>query len=171
MNISRILVGITVAGAAAAVFSNTGPTEDKTDRDQSGEIVEAGGVGAFALRLGDCIQNPDAEGVVSIVVSVEGVPCATPHDAQVYAEFDVTGILEYDEAAVELLAQQECIDRWTEAIGTVFWEDLLLDSFSLFPSPASWAVGDRGVVCLLVSIDGSPLSGSRLRDNPSGDTP
>lgn len=165
MNIPRILVGLSAVGAAA-VYSNTGPFDDKTERDQSGEVVEAGGVGTFALRLGDCIQIPEGTGlVVSVVVSVEAVPCGTPHDAQVYAEYNITSVVEYDRGDVELLAQQGCIQRWTEAIGTEFWEDPLLDSFSYFPSPTSWAVGDREVKCLLVSIDLSPLSGSRLLDN------
>ncbi|MDA3040977.1 MAG: hypothetical protein O3C27_15900 [Actinomycetota bacterium] len=71
--------------AGIAVFGGANAFDANTTRDESGEIVEAGGLGVFAMEVGDCFQVP----IEDLVQSVEAVPCTEPHDAQVYAKFDM----------------------------------------------------------------------------------
>jgi hypothetical protein len=156
VRIGRTVGGLVLGGAA--VFAGTQATEDHTTRDEAGDITEAGGLGAYALQVGDCIQLPDAD----TVISVEGVPCAEPHDAQVFAEFvlpdgDFPGL-----DAVELAAGEGCYQRWPAAVGTAYESDPASDFTVLTPTAESWAEGDREVTCLLVPLDVARMVGSRL---------
>jgi hypothetical protein len=158
MGLLRVIFG-GVAVAGVAVFGGVQAYDDETTRDEDGHITTSGGLGAFVVRVGDCVQVPDEERVVSL----EGVPCDAPHDGEAYAKFDLPGARDYDEGAVEARSFEGCLDRWGAAIGSVYEQDLSLDLSTLSPSPESWAVGDRSVVCLVVPMDGSPLRGSRTR--------
>ena len=156
MGLKRIAAGLVAGGVA--VFAGTASTEDKTERGDNGEIVESGGLGVFKVRIGDCVQLPDED--AALFESLEGVPCAQPHDAQAYAEFDLAGS-SYSEAAVEQAAEAGCLDRFGAAIGRSYDDAQELDFFTLYPSPESWeAMEDRAVSCLVISVDGSPRSGS-----------
>src|SRR3954453_2341694 len=148
MNLGRILVGGALAGSVA-VFGATHSFDDETARDESGQITTAGGLGAFVVRVGDCVQLPDH----SLVVSVEGVPCDTPHDAEAYARFNVSELTTYTPESVKSQGLNGCLERWTDAIGTVFETDTDLDVNMFGPTEASWKVGDREVVCFVVSLD------------------
>ena len=79
---------IGAAVIAVAAFGGAGAFDDNTVRDDSGAIVEGGGLGAFAIQIGDCFNIPED---TDIVVSLEAVPCALPHDAEAFASFDLTG--------------------------------------------------------------------------------
>lgn len=158
MGLKRAIAGLVVGGVA--VFAGTASTEDKTERGDNGEIVDSGGLGVFKVRVGDCVQLP-AEGA-ELFESLEGVPCAQPHDAQAYAEFDLA-LTSYDEAAVEAQADEGCLARFAAAIGQGYEEAEELDFFTLYPSPESWdEMDDREVSCLVLSVDGSPRTGSDL---------
>lgn len=156
MRIVRTVGGLVLGGAA--VFAGTQATDDDTTRDESGSITEAGGLGAYALQVGDCIQLPDA----SEVVSVEGVPCASAHDAQVFAEFRLLDGEFPGVTAVEEAAGEGCYQRWAGAVGTDYESDTVSDFTFFTPTAQSWAEGDREVACLLVPLDGPQMVGDRL---------
>jgi hypothetical protein len=158
MGLARNIIGAAVGGAA--IFAGTGALSDDTTRNETGEITASGGVGAYKVRIGDCVQMPDD---ATQVVSVEGVPCATPHDAQAFAEFtlpDLPAFPSDDEMAN--LAGEGCLGYWAGAIGTTFESDRTLDMTFWHPSPLSWAQDDRVVTCFVISADGSPLTGTKL---------
>ncbi|HLF40659.1 MAG TPA: septum formation family protein [Acidimicrobiia bacterium] len=158
MGLGRKIVGGLAAGGIA-IFAGTSATEDKTTRDQAGAITEAGGLGAFAVRIGDCLQLPDG----TQVVSVEGVPCAEPHDGQVYAEFAVSPAPSFPgDAAMQSQSEQGCIDRWPAAFGVTYENDAAHELYYMSPSAESWATDDREVTCVVTTADGSPLVGSKL---------
>ena len=157
VGLGRIIGGAAVVGGVA-IFGGTAAMDDNTTRDESGEIIESGGVGAFAVRVGDCVQLPTAQ----LVQSMEGVPCGSAHDAEAFATFDVTGE-DYVEERVGAEAERGCLARWTPALGTSYEDDQELDLQTLTPTAESWAEGDREIMCFVVAIDGSPLYGSRLR--------
>lgn len=166
---SLVVSGMVTVGAAGAgaVVANTGAFDDETDRDRAGTIVESGGLGAFAVKVGDCVQLPDAppteRAAAGLIESVEGVPCEQPHDAQAYATFDLVGITTYDEAVIDDRAQRMCLERWSGAIGTDYLRDRGRDVVYFMPSEQSWTViDDRAVMCFVVRIGGAPLVGSQL---------
>lgn len=164
MGMTRRIIG-GAAGAVVggvAIFGSTGGFEDKTTRNDSGEIVESGGVGAFVLREGDCIQSPDDD--AEVVQSVEGVPCSEPHDGQVYAKFNLPDSSSFPADEVESMSAQGCVDRWEDALGSSYEDQSELDITFLSPTKDSWAADDREVACIVVPTNGSPLVGSKLTD-------
>ncbi len=126
------------------------------ERDESGEIVEEGEVSAFSLKVGDCLNPP--EGDDGQVNDVTGVPCEEPHDAQVFALFDV----EFDEFPSEDLmaveAENGCLIRFEDFMG-ISYEESLYYFYTLTPSPESWEHDDREVACLLVEGEGEKITG------------
>jgi hypothetical protein len=158
MGLGRNIIGAAVGGAA--IFAGTGALSDDTTRNETGEITASGGVGAYKVRVGDCIQMPDDAGEV---VSVEGVPCSSPHGAQAFAEFtlpDLPALPSNDE--MMSLAGRGCLGYWAGAIGTTYESDRSLDMTFWSPTQASWDQADRVVTCFVVSADGSPLTGTKL---------
>jgi hypothetical protein len=156
MRLIRTILGVTAVGSVA-VFGGVQAFDDETTRDDDGTITEAGGLGAFVIRVGDCVQMPDE----LEVASVEGVPCGEPHDAEAYATFELR-LPEFEAETVELAAGKGCLSRWEQAIGTSYADSMALDFVAMMPTEASWALSDREVTCFVVSVDRSPLTGSEL---------
>lgn len=143
MVVRRLVGGAAVAGIA--VFGGIGAIGDDTTRNDQGEVVEAGGVGAFSIQYGDCIQFPDAVEIVS----VEAVPCATPHNAQAFDAFDVTSHDSYPgEPVLQELAYVGCVERFESFVGVAFEESELFPS-SFYPTAGSWSEGDREIQCFV----------------------
>jgi hypothetical protein len=156
VRIGRIIGGLAAGGVA--VFGATGAFEDKTTRNDAGEITEAGGVGAFVIKVGDCVNMPTED----IVTSLEGLPCADPHDAQVFDEFQMVGETYPVADALETEARDGCLWRWSAAIGANFDDMPDYDLTYFTPSPESWDTGDREVSCIIVRTDGAKMTASML---------
>ena len=152
----RLIAGAVVAGVA--VFAGVGAFGDETTRNDAGDIVEGGGLGAFVIQNGDCINLPSE----SLVQSVEGVPCHAAHDAEVYSLFDMAspesaypGVNAVDKAAVD-----GCLARFHAFVG-VAYEYSELDVYYLHPTEESWdELDDREIVCMVTAMDGSSLTGT-----------
>lgn len=154
MGVGRLAAG--AVGVGIAVFAGAGAIDDDTTRDDSGAIVESGGLGAFVMQVGDCFNEPEEE----LVVSVEGVPCSQAHDGEVFYEFDLTGWTEFP--GYDVFAQDAwdgCFNRFEGYVGNDY-QSSSLDVANLTPSQESWAEGDRTVTCFLVSYYGEDLVGS-----------
>lgn len=149
----RIIGGAVAAGIA--VFGGANAFDDNTTRDETGEITEAGGLGAFAMEIGDCFQMPTED----LVESVEAVPCTDPHDAQVYAKFDMPDGVYPGDAVVTEAGDTGCLDRFAAFVGKPFDESSLYLSY-LFPTMETWdepSLKDREIVCVIVPAPGEPL--------------
>jgi len=148
---------IGAAVIAVAAFGGAGAFDDNTVRDDSGAIVEGGGLGAFAIQTGDCFNIPAD---TDIVMSLEAVPCALPHDAEAFASFDLTGTAWRGDDAVGEEAWLGCYQPFGTYVGTP-WDDSTLDYWTLQPTMESWdELDDREVTCALTTMDGSKLTGS-----------
>jgi hypothetical protein len=145
-------IGVVVAAGAFAANHFM-----RADRDASGAIVDAGSVDAFQMRVGDCFDDgstfTDEE-----VSSVAGVPCAQPHDNEVYAVFDVrTSTFPGDRMAE--VAHQGCLERFEPFVGKDY-ESSSLDIATLHPTSQSWSQNDREVICVVYDVDTKKLTGS-----------
>ena len=141
---------------AVAAFGGAGAFDDNTVRDDSGNIVEGGGLGAFALQIGDCFNIPEQE----LIQSLEAVPCSEPHDAEAYAAFDQPGTTYPGADAVTEASAWGCYDRFESFVG-IPWDESELDFWFLEPTRESWEEGDdREVSCAITSFDGSKLVGT-----------
>ena len=141
-------------GCRVAVFGGVSAFGDDTTRNAQNEIVEAGGLGAFAIEVGDCLNLPSE---MSEVQSVEGVPCNQPHRAQAFALFDLVGFGDEfpGSAAFENQAAEGCYDRFEGFVG-IPYENSELYFTSLEPTPQGWVeLDDREIVCLLVPESGT----------------
>ena len=98
----------------------------------------------------------------SLIQSVEGVPCGEPHDAQVYAEFDLADGAVPGDATVDEQGSRGCYDRWQAAVGTVYEQDTVLDFTFFTPQRDGWDAGDHEIQCMIVRMDGSRMVGNQL---------
>ena len=154
----RIIFFVLFIGYLAYDYAND------ADRDESGSIVRAGEIDAFAMRVGDCFNDPqemiDAGSTEVVVQDVGGLPCSEPHDNEVYAVFDVRFEAFPGDASMSNEATNACLKYFEGFIGTSY-EESVLDIFSLYPTDASWSqMNDREVVCAVYHINGKKLTGS-----------
>ena len=138
----------------------TGLAACGAERDEGGQIQTAGTVNAFAMQVGDCVDDwalSDTE-----ISDVPGVPCTDPHDNEVYALFDLADGTWPGDEQVELDAQQGCYDRFQGAIGATY-EDSILEYLPIYPSEDSWQrIDDREVICVAVHMEYEKLTGTVL---------
>jgi hypothetical protein len=133
----------------------------------TGQITGQGSVDIFSLRVGDCFQNPSASDTLLGVTYVTAVPCTTPHNAQVFAEFHTTGGADYPGNAS--LAKQSDVGCRAR-IGGNLEQPKVTDTMGLhylFPLAQAWADGHRTITCLI--IDSTPdLTSSLLKPHFTG---
>ncbi len=125
---------------------------DETKRDESGEIVGAGSLGTSRLGYGDCFDEPGT----GMVRSVDGLPCSTPHDAQVVGRFEADGNGPWP--GVDALldgASPHCAEAAAAAMSALV--DVVdapeLDLSAYVPDASAWADGDRVVICWVESAN------------------
>lgn len=115
------------------------------------------------LAARDASQHPSAneltvDSCLTGVVSGQAAdtytvtPCEQPHNGQVYAVFDLPDSSTYPEGAMSLLGDM-CGTR-LQSYSSAAAADDTIDVSYLFPSPQSWAQGDRRVICIAVSTTG-----------------
>jgi hypothetical protein len=103
-----------------------------------------GEVDAFAIKVGDCLN--DAQ-INEEITSVPFVECSEPHDSEVFARTDATGDVFPGNDALETELATFCRgDVFTQFIG-VPYADSMYDTSGYFPSDSSWESGDRELLC------------------------
>lgn len=157
MNRTAARAGTTLVVGLFVVACGDPLTEDGAERDESGEVVEEGDVGALALQVGDCIDSSETGEVDAVPV----VPCTQPHEGEVFALFDLLpGDFPGDSEVTDLAAAGCTGERFSDYVGTDYEVSRFEVSF-LQPTEQTWdAVDDREIVCLAVSATGDPLLGS-----------
>jgi len=153
------LVGGAVAGLGLVGLGYTGLAgQDATTRDDNGAIVESGEVGAFRIQLGDCLNGT----TTGLIESMEGVPCSSPHDVEVYHAFNMaegSGVYPGDEATGEAAADG-CYDAFAGFVGRDY-ETSKFGFTTLSPSAESWdQIDDREVLCLVANYDETKKTGT-----------
>lgn len=153
------IIGSTVAGLGLVGVGLAGIAgQDDTTRDEAGAIVEAGDLGAFRIRIGDCIGG----GIDDLVETVDGVPCDQPHEYEIYYAFNLPeGDGDFPgETEVEDQSNEGCFGAFESFVGLPY-EDSIYGFNVLTPTEGSWdEVDDREVLCLIGNYDGSMKSGS-----------
>lgn len=143
------LVGLGYTGLAG---------QDATTRDDNGAIVESGEVGAFRIQLGDCLNGA----TTGLIESMDGVPCSTPHDVEVYYAFNLPeGDGQYPgDTAVGDAAGERCYAAFPGFVGRDY-ESSIYGFTTLSPSSESWdQIDDREVLCLIANYDGTKKTGT-----------
>ncbi len=145
-----------VGGVFALTACQEVNTADETVRDDAGNIVEEGDVGVFAMQVGDCYAD-DATGLIE---SLPAVPCAEPHDLEVFALFELPAGPYPGGDAVDAAANDGCLERFPGYVGTEYADSVYYFSF-LSPTEDGWnAIDDREIVCVLTTDASGPDTGT-----------
>ncbi len=117
------------------------------------------GVDYATLTIGDCIETPSGDSVRR----VDTVSCDEPHDAEVFAV--ATHPAQSDEAfpgvpALLEFAADACLGQaFVDYVGVPRIRSQLTD-YEFVPGQDAWSQGRRGIVCVVDTSDGLPLTGS-----------
>ncbi|HEU4424240.1 MAG TPA: DUF4190 domain-containing protein [Pilimelia sp.] len=141
---------IVVVGVVAIVTS--------ASRDWSGQINSGGSVAVDELAVGDCVNGLTESGEIT---DLPAVPCAEPHEGEVFAIFDLSGSKWPGDQAVADEAERSCGERFDSYVADPDRGDSL-QLYFLRPTARSWRLGDHGVTCIALDPEGK-LTGS-LRD-------
>jgi Septum formation len=121
-------------------------------------------VSVESLEPGDCVTpSADQDALREVPVA----DCAEAHGVETFAVLDideasfpdVPGGAYPGGAELRAFAYDACQAPFEAYVGVPFW-DSVYDITTITPSPSSWATGDREIVCLIVDLDGNPLTGS-----------
>ena len=140
-----ILVVIALAVAAGVLVVTTHDFRPKT-------IVTYRPAAVYSLRTGECL-NSSPNGLSATILS-----CATPHQAEVFATFSLTGSSWPGGAAVQQQASNGCADRIAGYLNPQLLRAGLTQEY-VYPNQEAWRAGVRTVVCEVSSATG-PLTGS-----------
>lgn len=157
---SKLLLIVVSAGALSlSACSSNAPS---AERDDSGEIVADGEVDAFSLHVGDCYNDDQSLAEDADVSSVGAVPCNSPHDNEIFAlvtAHSATGAYPGDDA-IFVDNVDACEQHFARYVGIEYSASVLGMGPLLVPSPETWLVGDREVVCAAFNGDRTKLTES-----------
>ena len=164
-----VTIGAAALGAATLLGACDGDDDGSagTEATATPSTVQEGPVAATAVAVGDCLN-----GIVigaaerATISSADVVSCDRAHGLEVYEtfalqpeDFDLTDPSEYPgPARVVRTADERCAERIEELVE----DPASFGLIALWPSPESWAAGDRAVACAVFSPDGSTFQSRQL---------
>lgn len=110
----------------------------------------------FDIAVGDC----EAEAAEGAEVSVtKTIDCAEPHDTEIYASIMLDdGDFPGDDVITAEMTEG-CVTEFESFIG--FSYDASIYDYSAYtPSSETWAAGDREILCVVYTLDGTQVSGT-----------
>lgn len=106
----------------------------------------------FRLHAGECVNSGGDR-----ISSPSVVPCAQPHDAEIYARFRLTGH-RWPGPAIGAQARRGCTARLGGYLNPQLATSVLAESY-VFPDQGAWNAGERTVICEIRGTAGK-LTGS-----------
>lgn len=110
------------------------------------------------LAVGDCFNETDETLAGEDIANVPLVDCGATHKFEVYAVIRIPGDT-YSTSSVVDFSDAACFDAFPGYVGRDYASSSL-GVASLYPTPDSWAQGNRTLVCMLEDYDGGTLVGS-----------
>jgi hypothetical protein len=156
-----VLHGNSPAKPPAAGGPSSAPTAGPSASASHGTLS----TNVFALRPGQCFQNPPASQTVLGVTYVTVVPCSTPHNAQAFVQFNATGTGYPGVDALKRQADTGCHARIQRNVQTSKIKNSMTLHY-LYPLQASWTSGHKTITCLIVAAKPN-LTASLLRAHPA----
>jgi hypothetical protein len=121
---------------------------------------------AADLQVGDCFDVPPAS--VQEIEDVQHHPCTEPHTGEVFLVYDMPGGDEFPtEEEFFATFSERCVPAFAEYTGSDFETATSLDMTGITPTREGWRSGDRRITCVLVRIDGSPMTRSMKGTSPT----
>ena len=138
---------------------SSSPTARPTTSARPGSLS----TNVFALRPGQCFQNPPASQTVLGVTYVTVVPCSKPHNAQVFVQFAATGTSYPGVDSLKRQADKGCHARVTKNVQPSKIKNSMTLHY-LYPLQSSWS-GHKTITCLIVAPKPN-LKTSLMRTHP-----
>ncbi|MBH5334419.1 septum formation family protein [Streptomyces pactum] len=137
-------------GPAAGGTRARGPGRAAAGEDRP--RPDARQVSLFDIEVGDCFDTSAGLPVSEEAVSEQTVgllPCDTPHDAEAFGKFPVTGHVDYPgEETITRLAEEGCGKRDEEyPVDTDALPEEDVAIYFYFPEKSGWLLGDRDILC------------------------
>jgi hypothetical protein len=133
-------------GASAGGGDNVEQSEPEPEPDRESS---EGTIKAADLKVGDCIS--DANSRTGDVTTFDAVDCDEPHDGEVYTLIRLEGDDDAkppSEAFINGKGQRGCRARLRRQATAKAFRDPQLGFKFVYPTPASWAEGDRDITCV-----------------------
>ena len=101
----------------------------------------------FDITVGDCLpaEETGVEGEISTVLTV---PCSEPHSGEAYASGNMPDGSYPGDTEVQNFAEDFCSTEFDSFVGIPLEQSTLSYSY-YFPTPESWAAGDREILCVV----------------------
>ena len=141
-----ICAGALVFIIATDAGKDTPAAVDPVTTTQSEEEPDDGGtIDVDDLAVGDCVNGLNDSG--STLRTLPSVQCSEPHEGEVVSIFNLTGSSYPGDDVVEKKAEDQCFDE-LDSYSPSTQEDQTIGIFYLHPTRATWATGDREVICM-----------------------
>ncbi|HEV2775108.1 MAG TPA: septum formation family protein [Solirubrobacteraceae bacterium] len=143
-----LLLGAFGGGADEGGSASGGDRVEQSEPEPDRESSE-GTIDADDLKVGDCIS--DANSRTGDVTTFDAVKCDEPHDGEVYTLIRLPGgknAKPPSEAFINGKGQRGCRARLRRQATAKAFRDSQLGFKFVYPTPASWADGDRDITCV-----------------------
>lgn len=114
------------------------------------------------LEVGTCLMDISTP-LGQDLTEIPTIDCAVPHESEVFAEVTLEGTGFPGVDRVSEAAVASCMREFAQFVG-VDHSASTLDFAYYYPTPSSWAVGDRSVFCVVFEPGGltqGTLEGTR----------
>ena len=121
----------------------------ESSKQEKARESSEGTISAAGLKVGDCIS--DANSRTGDVTTFDAVKCDKPHDGEVYTLIKLEGGPKAkvpSEAFINGKGQRGCRARLRRQATSRAFRDSQLGFKFVYPTPASWAEGDREITCV-----------------------
>jgi hypothetical protein len=126
-----------------------GGDSPKQEKREPARESSKGTISAADLKVGDCIS--DANSRTGDVTTFDAVKCDERHDGEVYTLIVLEGGPKAKvptEAFINGKGQRGCRARLRRQATSKAFRDRQLGFKFVYPTPASWAEGDREITCV-----------------------
>jgi hypothetical protein len=152
------MLAVVVIGIVGSAISDGGDGSPPA-RAPGTEVAEPTTFSALDLQAGDCYNGAPlpADGSDTPIISVEAVPCADPHTAQVVAKLAYPGQAYAD--VVDTRAPEDCSRETQARLRPELLADPAYTYGQIHPTAGSW-LSVQSVACIVVTA--APVTGSSL---------
>lgn len=124
-----------------------------------------GEAGTPTAEVGDCLNISDLEEQLGgadsgEIMEIPTVDCGEEHDAEVLVAYELADGPLPSQQVIDGVVETQCLPRFESYLGVPYADSQRFDLFTLYPTADSWAGGDREVLCLVHTMDGSTVTGT-----------
>ncbi|GAA1849702.1 DUF4190 domain-containing protein [Myceligenerans crystallogenes] len=150
LGVLEIVAGIAVLVSLVSIAGN----EDFQEGLRSG--YEQGLSESITMEEGTCFLS---DAGIPTLDTMTRTGCDGPHRGEVIGAYTFPDGDYPGQKRVDAAAGKECNKLFESYVGTDF-QTSVLDMGYLYPTNASWTLGDRWITCYAMTMDGSPLKKS-----------